>query len=243
MMSDYAAEKLGRANLGVPLWLLRLEKKTDILEKAGFGTIAGLVEGLKTGALFRIPGVGFKTIREARDKLVLLAGHVDNGDGSICWQGYHEACGLVAVPAGEIGSGSEFLAAFPEVIEAIIHYQDNPVDRLILTERLVRQPDERMTLDEIGASAPITITRERVRQRQEVLLHGLSAALLYGDYRELRFCFRDSFTRHWKDAAQLFADAKEIPFSAFMAGLEQAWRVSAAELFPHLPLITSILRA
>lgn len=241
MLSEVTANRIARIDPSLPLWTIRLEKKTELLEKAGIRTVRGLGEALRSGQLFRIPGVGMKTIREAGEKLERLAARISPDDCRIDWQGYHASCGLAAVPSGDIGSGDEFLAAFDEVIEAIISYQGNPVDRIILTERLMRQPDKRMTLDEVGALLPVRITRERVRQRQEILLHGISAALLHNDCRELQFCFRESFAQRWRDAADLFGGEREITFSRFMAGLEQAWGVSASELFPHLPLITSIL--
>lgn len=241
MLSETAASRIARINPDLPLWMIRLEKKTELLEKAGIRTIGDLGEALRTGQLFRIPGVGMKTIREAGEKMERLALQISPDDGKIDWQSYHETCGLAAVPSGDIGQGREFLEVFGEVIEAIIRYQDNPVDQIILTERLMRQPSERMTLDEVGAALPVRITRERVRQRQEILLHGISAALLHNDCRDLQFCFRESFARRWRDAADLFGGEREITFTRFMAGLEQAWGVSASELFPHLPLITSIL--
>lgn len=241
MLNESAASHIARIEPELPLWTIRLDKKTLLLEKAGIRTVRDLGEALRTGLLFRIPGVGLKTIREAAAKLERLAASISREDGSINWQAYHELCGLPAVPSCDVESGAAFLAVFGEVIEAIIRFQDNPIDRIILTERLMRQPHERMTLDAVAAAAPVRVTRERVRQRQEVLLHGISAALLHNDCRELQFCFRESFARRWREAAELFGGEREISFSRFMAGLVQAWGVSAAELYPHLPLVTSIL--
>jgi hypothetical protein len=163
MLSDVAFSRLARIHPSLPLWTIRLEKKTELLEKAGIRTVRDLGEALRSGQLLRIPGIGMRTISEAGDKLERLAVCVSPHDGSIDWQNYHESCGLVAVPSRDVRSGGELLEVFGEVIEAIIHYQDNPIDRSIFTERLMRQSGERLTLNEIGASLPVPITRERVR--------------------------------------------------------------------------------
>jgi len=233
--------QINPAELDVPLTALRLPKKTEILEAQGLTTVRALVGGLQTGMVGRIPSVGSRTVRAIEERLSFLPEAVDPASGKISWQKYALACGFELVPASEVTSGAEFLGAFPEVIDAIIRFNDSPVDRLILTERLVRQPHQRRTLEEIARAAPETITRERVRQRQELLLRSLSNGLLFDDHRELPFHFRESFAGRWQAAAEQFTGETEISFGDFMAGLEQAWNVSSTELSPHLPLVTSVL--
>ena len=243
-VSDFGAlEMLGSA-LDVPLWMLRLEKKTEILEAAGHATVASLLDEYRFGSLLNIPGIGQSTLDELTRRFSVLNAVASEGTGSgtIEWQRYALALGHELVPSSEVCSGPEFLASFTQVVDAVIRSHPNPVDQLILTERLVRQKEERLTLDQIGQRAvPKPITRERVRQLEKRLISALSDAILLDDYRELPFHFRSSFVARWKDAAQHFAGNTEISFGTFMVGLEKVWEVPFADLLPNLPLITSIL--
>ena len=72
-----------------------------------------------------------------------------------------------------------FIDSFPEVIDAIIRSRKHEADRLILTERLARQPHERKTLEQVAAAAPGSLTRERIRQRERKVLEKLADCLLY----------------------------------------------------------------
>jgi hypothetical protein len=240
-VTDFAAlESVGNA-LDVPLWMLRLEKKTEILEAAGHATVASLFAGYRSDRLLNIPSVGRSTVDEIGRRFALLEDVAAEAAGGIDWERYALALGHDLVPASDVASGRRFLAAFAEVVDAVIRSHPNPVDQLILTERLVRQGEERLTLEQIAQRAMPPITRERVRQLEKRLIGALSDALLLDDYRELPFHFRTSFAVRWKDAAQRFSNDTEISFGAFMAGLEEVWEVPFGELLPHLPLITSIL--
>lgn len=204
--------------------------------------MASLLAGYRSGRLLDIPSVGRSTVDEISRRFSLLDVVAAEGAGSIDWERYALALGHELVPGSDIGSGREFLAAFEEVVDAVIRSYSNPVEQLILTERLVRQGEERLTLEQIAQrAAPKPITRERVRQLEKRLIGALSDALLLDDYRELPFHFRTSFAARWKDAARRFSDETEISFGAFMAGLEEVWEVPFSDLLPHLPLITSIL--
>lgn len=239
---DFAALEIAGSALDVPLWTLRLEKKTEILEAAGHATVASLLAGYRSGRLLDIPSVGQSTIDEISRRFSMLDVVAAEGAGIIDWERYALGLGHELVPKNDLGSGREFLAAFEEVVDAIIRSYPNPVEQLILAERLVRPEGERLTLEQIAQrAAPKPITRERVRQLEKRLIGALSDALLLDDYRELPFHFRTSFAARWKDAARRFSDDTEISFGAFMTGLEEVWEVPFSDLLRHLPLITSIL--
>lgn len=240
-MPEFAALDRAGPALEVPLWTLRLEKKTDILSNAGYSTLASLLTGYRSGLLLRVPGVGRSTLEDVSRKLSILDAAVAKGAGTIDWQHYAVSLGHELVPGAEVQSGRDFIAAFAEVTAAVIRSHLNPVEQMILNERLVRQPGERLTLEQIGQRAVPAITRERVRQLEKRLIGALSDALLLDDYLDLPFHFRTSFAERWKAAAQRFIESSEISFGAFMTGLSEVWDVPYAELLPHLPLITSIL--
>lgn len=238
---EAAIDQIDPKALDVPVTALRLPKKTEILEARGLTTVVELVDGMKSGMLWQLPGIGLGTIRMIERRLSLLPAAIDPDTGMVNWQSYAQACGFELVPERPVSSGQEFLSAFPSAIEGILRLHENPVDRLILIERLAKEPGERKTLEEIARSSPQRITRERVRQRQERLLTALSNALLHDDHRELGFHFRESFSSRWKAAAELFSGKSEVAFREFLEGLEQAWEVPSSELLPNLPFVTSVL--
>jgi hypothetical protein len=56
-MPEFAALDIAGPALDVPLWTLRLTKKTEILTAAGYPTVAKLLAGFRRGVLPAIPGV------------------------------------------------------------------------------------------------------------------------------------------------------------------------------------------
>ncbi len=145
------------------------------------------------------------------------------------------------VPSEKIVDGKGFIDSFPEVIEAIIRTRTHEADRLILIERLARQPHERRTLEQVAAAAPGSLTRERIRQREKRILECLAGALLYDRADRLGLAFSSSFTAYWKKAAEWFGRKEQVSFADFIQGLQEAWDVQADTLFVHLPLIFSVL--
>lgn len=232
--------RLSRETLAQPVTLLRLPKKTETLQGAGIKTIGKLMKRLGDGSLLFIPGVGRSTVNEVARRLAVLDKAIDE-NGSIDWQQYAVASGLPLIPQRDVASGADFLAAFPEVIDAILQRQTNPLERLVLTERLLKQPGDQMTLEEIGQSGATAVSRERVRQLQQRLLGALSDALLEDEYVKLDFHFRKSFADMWKAAAVSFGERSEIGFGEFLSVLQETWKVDARTILPNLPLITAIL--
>jgi hypothetical protein len=149
--------------------------------------------------------------------------------------------GSELVPSCDTQSGQDFIDSLPEVIAAIIRTRTNEADRLILEGRLAKQPHERKTLEQIAAAVPGALSRERIRQREKKLLGLISNALLFGRSLRLGVSFRTDFRSYWENAAAHFSEKEEVTFAEFIGGLQEVWKVSAGQLFPHLPLITSVL--
>ena len=217
-----------------------------------------------------IPGLDRTAVLHIYHTLEALAAVVDD-EGNIDWEGFNPDSGAIpsapivdpqvsqesaiqpaasddareseveSVPSDEVKDGYGFIDSFPEVINAIIRTRKHEADRLILTERLARQPHERKTLEQVAAAVPGSLTRERIRQRERKILEQLAGALLYGRPERLGLSFRSSFTSYWRQAGQWFGQKQEVTFANFIQGLQEAWSVPADRLFIHLPLIMSVL--
>lgn len=144
-------------------------------------------------------------------------------------------------PTYEVGDGREFISSIPDVINAILEALGSDTDRLILTGRILRFPEERMTLEQVATACSIPVTRQRIRQKETKLIQLLISAFVLGRQRKLGISLRTSFTGYWKRASEWFGTKDEINFSDFLGGLQSAWGIPIELLFPHLPLILTIL--
>jgi hypothetical protein len=144
-------------------------------------------------------------------------------------------------PKCDVADGKEFVSSIHEVINAILETRGSETDRLILTGRILRFPEERMTLEQVATASPVQVTRERIRQKEAKLIQLLLSAFVLGRQRKLGISLRTSFTGFWKRASEWFGAKNEINFPDFLGGLQAAWGVPAELLFPHLPLILTIL--
>lgn len=146
-----------------------------------------------------------------------------------------------SIPAFEVRSGEEFISALPEVISEIILSREKEIDRVLLSERLAKQPHERMTLEEVAKSLKKKVTRERIRQRETIVLNELSQSLLFNRGRRLGLYFSESFRSYWSRAHEAFKGRHSVTFEEFMDTLCSTWEVAPRRIFAYLPLITSIL--
>lgn len=144
-------------------------------------------------------------------------------------------------PKSEIFDGKEFISSIPEVINAILEAHGSDTDRLIVTGRILRFPEERMTLQQVATASFISVTRERIRQKEKNIIQLLISAFVLGRQRKLGISLRTSFTSYWRRASAWFCTKDEINFPDFLDGLQRAWGIPAELIFPHLPLILTIL--
>ena len=269
-MSHSLFFRLSDASHAAPVSSLRLDAVTAELADAGLNTLGALLSRIEIEprGIRGIPGLDRTAALNISQRLEALAAFVDD-EGNIDWEGFDpesgavppvsaiapqvsqepavqppasdDASGTEPVPSRKVKDGHGFIDSFPEVIDAIIRSRKHEADRLILTERLARQPHERKTLEQVAAAAPGSLTRERIRQRERKILEQLAEALLYGRPARLGIAFRSSFTSYWRQAAEWFGQKDEVTFTTFMEGLQEAWNVPADRLFVHLPLIMSVL--
>ena len=231
-------DRLSDAARARPIEVLRPGPKAAIIRASGLRTLADLMtpEGERT--LPRLTGLGHKTTGQMRQRLADLCASID-ADGEPDWDGVAAGWGLVVTPRGPTPDGETFVAGLGEVISTVVACQRDEMDRMILSERLTRSREDRMTLEAIGEATGVT--RERIRQREKRLLDGLADALINDDQFDVPVHFREDFRAFWVRAAERFASIDELTFGDFVAGLEASWGVPATRLAPFLPLATSIL--
>ena len=237
---DYGSlEKLSSEALALPLRAIHLEKKSKTFTKSGLGTLGGLAEVSKRG-IPSMRGVGKETIRRAKFVLSAISASVDE-DGEIDWASFATHAKIPTIPADTlIPSGKEFIKLLPSVSDELIAATKDQVERDIFLNRLTRKRSEQKTLEQLGNG--IGVTRERIRQKEKILLHRLSDALLYNEYPTLEYRFSADFSQYFKQAASTFREEEQdITFERFLMKLEEAWEVPKRDILPHMALITAIL--
>ncbi len=220
--------------------LLHLGAKTETLRLRGINNIGQLMEASR-GRLLRKPGLGKSTVTRANQALAALA-EAESPEGAIDWQSFCAAMGLALLPAdpGE-GTIEASIMRLPSVLKDILRSDDSPMIHSIVTNRIIRRPAERMTLEEIAISQPTPVTRQRIRQIEARFLSRLAAALIENDYAHAPFHFRAEFTAPWQSAARYFADSeREMSLNDLLSGLEECWQLRRDKFAPLTPLIVAI---
>lgn len=254
-----------------PVDRLNIGDTCAVLNACGIHTLGQLFQKLEIEprGIRGIKSLRPGDINRVSQRLAALSDAVDN-EGRLDWAAFERACSdnLIStlppttsngtgssqdsrdhflppgerwVPSRKLVTGRDFIDSFPEVIRAIIHSRPSEVERLILTERLSREPHKRKTLEEIASQSEHKITRERIRQREQKLIDALAAALIHGRHRRLGVYFHPSFSHFWKVAAEWFGQKNEVSFWEFVEGLAEAWSVSPEDITSHLPLILGVL--
>lgn len=229
---------LGERTRSLHLGVLHL-RKSSTLEAHGIRTVGEAADAF--ASLISLPGIGPTTIALLEARLELLAGsQMNNGD--VDWERYCYGARIPLVPeAGDPSDGSAFVASLPSVLAEIGQKLDDSVLKLIIDRRLSCVPHLRATLEDVGSTDGVDLTRERVRQIESRFLKWMVAALLDDDYSNLDVHFRPSFASFWRSAADRFSESEEIGNSALLDGLAEVWQVDATLLADNLPFIITIM--
>jgi DNA-directed RNA polymerase alpha subunit len=229
------------ATMALDIRTLHLGAKTTTLRQQGIFNVGDLVS-ISDDALRTIPGLGRTTISKVRKVLLALA-EAENPDGEIDWHIFCSSMGLMLLPAEPLdGTIADSIIRLPSVIQDILRSESNPAIHSIITNRIIKRPSERMTLEEIGTMQVKSLTRERIRQLEVKFLTRLAAGLIENEYAEVPFHFRPEFTEPWQQAALHFSKLEsDISLENLISGLEQCWEFSRERFMPLLPLLVAIL--
>jgi hypothetical protein len=162
-------------------------------------------------------------------------------DGNIDWVSFSNILNFHIIPdlSKDITSGKEFIDSFESVINKLVTRCFDPIESEILKSRLLPNPLSSKTLEEIASL--YSISRERVRQKETVVLNNLSGALINSEYPDLNFRFSNQFSSFWINASSYFKDVTTYPASDFINELSIIWSIPIQDLLLKLPLIYSIL--
>lgn len=149
--------------------------------------------------------------------------------------------GLRLLPSVTIQSGGQFIDSLPDVLAGLMRARHSPVDDLILEQRILRLPGERLTLEVIASASLPALTRERVRQREAKLLEHLSSLFLGQTAKGVGARIRPSFSLYWQKAAEQLSHSSQLTIYSFVESLSSAWNVDPAEILANLPLILAVL--
>lgn len=227
--------------LGLDIGLLHLGPKTDKLRKRGISNVRDLL-GVSQAEILSWQGMGRSTTDRIQESVEALK-RAQAPDGVIDWEIYCEHMQLTLLPKQCLSQTmSETILLLPFVIEETVLAGETDVNRLILQNRIMKPPADRMTLEAVSELMPVKMTREGVRQKEAKILWRLASALIYNDYAQAPYHFRPEFTAPWIKAANQFASSEEeISLNALVEGLEVAWGVSRDIFSEQLPLITAIV--
>ena len=205
------------------LGVLHLGKKSDMLRKQGLITI-GNVADYPRWKFLSLPSMGKTTVSRITAGLEALT-KAQGPDGEVDWETYCDLMKLTLLPSQPLtGTFAQTIALLPLVIEETVLAGETDDNRIILENRIMKPPSERLTLEAVGELMPTRITRERVRQKEAMILRRLAASLVHGDYAKAPYHFRPEFTEPWRKAAEHFSSIEgDISLNDLITGLELAW--------------------
>jgi hypothetical protein len=220
---------------------LHLGKKSDMLREQGLKTI-GDVADYPRWKFLSLPSMGKTTVSRITAGLEALT-IAQRPDGEVDWETYCDLMQLTLLPSQPLtGTFAQTIALLPLVIEETVLAGETDDNRIILENRIMKPPSERLTLEAVGELMPTRITRERVRQKEAMILRRLAASLVHGDYAKAPYHFRPEFTAPWRKAAEHFSSIEgDMSLNDLITGLELAWGTPAEAFQDQLPLITAII--
>ena len=218
---------------------IHLHKEISKLKRIGVENLDQLFELFETG-LPDIRGIG-KKARINLFNAVKFADLAITDSGDIDWDRFAKLAGMRVLPNPEIPlrNGEEFLASLGIVVTSLTTSCFDEIESATLIQRLIPAKKFTSTLECIGKK--FNVTRERIRQKQEIVLNALSSALIDNDYEGINFRFTTQFSAYWRNAARHFGSKETLTYFDFITGLTEAWNVEEDQIRPHLQLIYAIL--
>jgi len=221
------------------LGLLHLDKACSGLEAVGIRTVGELIDAARSG-LGKLRNFGAKAHHEVVRALQSLSIACHNG--IVDWLQYATSLGFDLVPpeGDSLIADSFFDDVLPAACEKVICSQFDKRAWLVFSKRLLASKEEHETLDSIGKV--YGITRERVRQIEDLCLDALRRPLLEDNYRGLSFRFRPELAGLFRAAKDQF-DLLALPAwtrTRWLDELSETWCVPVDRLAERYRLLAEI---
>jgi len=231
--------KMSEDTKKLSLGQIHLHNEIDNLQSIGVENLDQLLELFDKGVP-QIKGVG-KMARIRLYSAVKSADLATEDSGKINWNTFAFLSGMAVYPGPEIplNSGEDFLSSLDGVVTSLTTQCFDEIESATLIHRLIPAKKGTATLESISRN--FAVTRERIRQKQEIILKALSSSLIDNEYVGISFRFSEQFSTYWQDAARHFGSNQTLSYFEFIAGLSEVWAVEEARIRAHLPLIYSIL--
>jgi hypothetical protein len=238
---EQALEGLTSEMRNLDLGVLHLSKAVKPLQSAGVRSIGSLVDQVQQG-LPKLWSFGRVAHREVVDSLIALA-HSITANGTVDWLAYAGAQGFAIIPESETPSwdAQRLLSMLPQICRDVIPRELEDREWIIFKQRLLNAAKKRPTLQQLGDA--YHITRERVRQLQELAVDVLRKPLLLEDYQGVKFRFRAEVGAPLRAAAIHFDSVGLIAWlrDRWIEELARIWNVAIDQIRPHYALLGELL--
>ncbi|MEO8350968.1 MAG: sigma factor-like helix-turn-helix DNA-binding protein, partial [Chthoniobacteraceae bacterium] len=180
------------------LGILHLKKACTGLEAVGIATVGGLLDAARTG-IGKLKNFGAAAHAEVVAALSALSKAVLT-DGVVDWNRYANERGFPLIPEAEMEnvSGEQVLQLLAAICKSIIPQQIDDRGWEIFQNRLLAPEAQRTTLEAIGAL--YGVTRERIRQIEEMCVAAIRRPLFEESYYGLNFRLRPELRQIFNDA-------------------------------------------
>lgn len=233
-------DRLRPEELDRDIGTLHLSKAHLLLRKFEVHTVQQFVRFFENGPPANLPGIGRSKLQEIEESAQRLALAI-MPDGHVDWIQFANDLGYEILPKKkEIVSRKSLMQCLPSVALRVGALTCDERGVEIATDRLLSSRAERPTLEEI--SQRYGITRERVRQLEDIILKGLRDGLFRSNYEQMPFRFRTEMEVTIQQTRNHFAGFGTHIWKLpdWLNELSQFWNVPESFVNQYATLLTEL---
>lgn len=221
--------------LSRPIARLALGKWLEQYLDEGITTLGDLIEGAKAN---RLPP---SSTRAGQCADTVLRGVADGlrPDGSIDWEGYAEAIGLITLPNCDRASPAAFLEHLNRDVEAILLVNSTAARAATVYRLRTSVPYEnRPTLAQMAIS--LDTHGPTIKREETDLLELLHEQLIDREFSLSKVFFPSCFLAHWQEAGEIY-DSSSRDYRQFRSAIATQWAIHPRFLDRHGAGLWSVL--
>ena len=227
---------------GLPISLLHLPRELcNTLEREYITTI-GQVCSLDDTQLKNISGLGAKSREMIKKRQQALLSSVGVNDDIVKWPLFWQELDIKIIP-GELNvevSSQQILENLPLIIREILNQHSDERLWTIVQRRFGLQDTIQLTLEELGIA--FGVTKERVRQLEQIALKELREMLIEDEYTAKDYHVRSQVSRTMRLVCQIAVDEveKAARESVLLQRIKERFDIDPAPVKPSLFLILEL---